>query len=99
MRLFEHDLDAPARLEAELSKGLPADPQAARVVAWERVQDPSLASRFGAAYQGIVVALEVGVDRLPAVVFEADRDPTVVYGVDSLAEALGLYARWRERRP
>ena len=100
-----HDLDTPGRIEAELSRGLPTDPETALALAVERLEaadrDGRLARRLGLAYQGLTVALELGVDRLPAMVFGADREgvePAVVYGVDDLAVALRLYLEWRRER-
>lgn len=96
IQLFE--LDAPDRLEAQLSKDLPEDPIAAERMAAQwlaRLDQEKLARQFKAAYVGILKALAYGIDRYPAVVF--DQGTGVVYGVTDLPQALAYYRDWRAR--
>jgi integrating conjugative element protein (TIGR03757 family) len=93
-----YDIDGIARLEAILSERLPSDPNSARRVALERVRQVD-AVRIKAARRaavGLVRAVEYGIDRYPAVVFDAYA---VVYGVTDIGEALRQYRVWRGRAP
>ena len=101
VRLAVHiyDLDSPARLEAQLSEGLPDDPTTAARRARQRLNTlgrQSLTTQFARAYASLLKALEYGIDRYPAVVF--DGGDSVIYGVTDLEEALGHYRRWHEPR-
>lgn len=92
-----YDLNAPDALEKELSRGLPADLEQAKAIALKRIEAmgrDALQERFAAAYRGHVKAVEYGLDRYPAVVF--DGGESVVYGVRDLREALALYRRAKE---
>lgn len=93
------DLDAPARLEAQLSEGLPNDPTTAARLARQRLEHlgrQRLATQFASAYAGLLKALAYGIERYPAVVF--DGGDSVVYGVTDLDQALGYYRHWRSLR-
>lgn len=80
-------LDAPQRLQKEIFGQLPADSdQAARQAqqimdssGWQQKQD-----RLISAYRQIVHAQELGIRKVPAIVFD-DRD--VVYGITDVAQA------------
>lgn len=92
------DLELPAQLETQLGEGLPSDPTVAARVARQRLESlgrQPLATRFANAYAGLLKALDYGIDRYPAVVF--DGGESVVYGVTDLDEALGYYRRWRQQ--
>jgi len=93
MRLEVHDLGAPQRFEARLSAGLPGDPAAAQRLLEQRLQDADLEAQALAAFGGLLQAARLGLDRLPAVVFD---DAAIVYGVTDLSEAAEQYARWRD---
>ena len=73
------ELDLPARTEADLAKGLPADPSRAAVLAQQRLRavGDALQRRLRQACQGVADAWRLGVTKLPAVV--VDRR-FVVYG-------------------
>lgn len=91
-----YELDAPDRLEAQLSENLPKDRIAAEYMAaqWFSTLDhEALTQQFKAAYAGILKALAYGIDRYPAVVF--DQGASVVYGVTDLHQALAYYRDWR----
>lgn len=87
-------IDAQARLDEALSKGLPANPEQARAAALQRIQTldrPKLAKELSETFDGLLLAQRYGIDRYPAVVF--DEGKKVVYGVTDLGEAVGLYRR------
>ena len=92
-----YDLDAPARAEAQFSQGLPADPDAAMAEAKRRLADISRTEqdRIKSAFAGLLKALQYGLDRYPAIVFDEGR--AVVYGA-GLQEALEHYRNWRARQ-
>lgn len=58
--------------------------------------DPEVAHAVVNSYQGLQRARALGIDRLPAIVF--DKGTAVVYGVRDLAEALAQYQQWRAMR-
>ncbi len=88
-------LDGLQQLEAQLSQGLPNDPQKAAAIAQERLKRVGAAElqrRAANAAQGIVRAQEYGVDRAPAMVFNGRA---VVYGVTDVEEASEIYRQHR----
>jgi len=85
------DLGAPQRFEERLSIDLPSDPVQAEQLLAERLQLLDLEAETFAAFAGILRAAELGLDRLPAVVFDSQA---IVYGVFDLMLAYGLYRRW-----
>ena len=85
------------RFESGLSEDLPTDPKAAKAEALRRVQqldDARMVQAENAAV-GLAKAVQYGVDRYPAIVF--DRR-SVVYGVTDLVEALDLYDAWQREQ-
>lgn len=93
-----YDLDAPAKLEAELSAGLSADPKQAEIDARAYLKllgEAELRQRVERAYQAQLRARELGIDRYPAVVFD---DIAVIYGLTDLVEAMARYRQWRQRQ-
>jgi len=93
VRLEVYDLGAPQRLEERLGAGLPSDPAAAQRLLEQRLQAADLEVQVLAAFGGLLQAARLGLDRLPAVVFE---ETAIVYGVTDLSEAAKQYARWRD---
>ena len=87
-----YDLDAPARLKASLSAGLPAEEQAAMPLARARVAVLDQET-LKDAYTGLMQALRYEIDRNPAIVFDAGA--AVVYGVADLEQAILHYRAWR----
>ena len=85
------DLGAPERLEERLSMDLPSDPVLAERMLSERLQLLDLEAESFSAFAGILRAAELGLDRLPAMVFDARA---IVYGVFDLTRAYGLYRGW-----
>jgi integrating conjugative element protein (TIGR03757 family) len=91
-------LDERDAIAAELSRGLPADPQAAAMEARRRfVADRArIEARVKAAIAGLQRANELGVRRYPAIVFDGQA---IVYGVTDLPNAIALYQARSGSRP
>lgn len=82
------ELDAPARLDTQLSTDLPADRQQARQEALRRLQSPDWQAKREAlkrAAMGTARAWMIGVEKVPAVVVDSQY---VVYGEADVAAAL-----------
>lgn len=92
------ELDAPARIEAELAANLPADPVQASAIVRQRLQDGGapLQRRLADAYQGVTDAWSLGVTKIPAVVVDRRY---VVYGEPDVARALARIEEYRRARP
>ncbi|HET9644730.1 MAG TPA: TIGR03757 family integrating conjugative element protein [Burkholderiaceae bacterium] len=93
-----YQLDALQRLEAELSQGLPADEAQAQRIAQQRMQrmGAALQQRVANASQGLMLAREYGIERVPAVVIDGKA---IVYGVADVAAAVAAYRRSQGARP
>ena len=89
-------LDEIDRLESALSRELPGDPDSAGRVALDRIQrlDDQARQILQRSAVGLAKAVQYGIDRTPAVVFDGK---VVVYGVTDLGQALGHYQQWRAR--
>ena len=94
-RVQVYKIDDIKRFEAQLSRGLPSDADAARHQAIQRVTyaDEEQKMHVQRAAIGLSKAMQYGIDRYTAVVFDGE---TVVYGVTDLAEALHRYRQWQE---
>ncbi|MCE8005296.1 TIGR03757 family integrating conjugative element protein [Halomonas sp. MCCC 1A11081] len=82
------ELDAPARLDAELSEGLPADLSAAEAVMRDRMQSPEwndAIRRYGELHVGVARAWMLRVEKVPAVVVDGEF---VVYGQPDVSAAV-----------
>ena len=82
------ELDAPGRLDAELSQDLPADPELAEALMRERMATPEwqeTANRYADSYLGLARAWQLGIEKVPAVVIDGRH---VIYGQPDVAEAL-----------
>jgi|SRR5690554_419631 len=82
------ELDAPGRLDAELSQDLPADPELAQTLMRERMATPEwqeTADRYADSYLGLARAWQLGIEKVPAVVIDGRQ---VIYGQPDVAEAL-----------
>ncbi|KTS76505.1 hypothetical protein NS274_15880 [Pseudomonas oryzihabitans] len=88
-------LDAPERLEQQLSEGLPADPHQAAALMQQRLRSAS-AQQLGRdlvkAHQDVADAWSLGVTKVPAVVVDRRY---VVYGQPDVAAAVASIARYR----
>lgn len=95
MRLIE--LDAPARIEAELTRQLPSDPTSAAVMVQQRLKKggTDLQQRLARAYQGVTDAWSLGIAKIPAVVVDRRY---VVYGEVDVSHALAKVDRHRSAR-
>ncbi|RCV86952.1 TIGR03757 family integrating conjugative element protein [Billgrantia montanilacus] len=90
------ELDAPARLDAELSEDLPAEADAAKAVMLERMQSPEwedITKRYAEQHIGVTRAWMLGVESVPAVVVDSQY---VVYGEPDVNAALIEILRARE---
>lgn len=90
-----YTVDGLERFESGLAEGLPADPEAAKAEALHRIQqldDARMAPAKNASI-GLAKAVQYGVDRHPAIVFDGRA---VVYGVTDLVEALDRYEVWQK---
>ena len=89
-----YKIDGIQSVERALSLNLPVEPHQAKQIASHRIQslDEQTRSRMHAAATALAKAMQVGVDRYPAVVFDGEA---VVYGVTELTVALEQYRAWR----
>ena len=94
-RVQVYEIDGIKRFEAQLSRGLPSDADAARRQTIERVThvDEGRMQQVQRSAVGLSKAVQYGIDRYPAFVFDGE---VVVYGVTDLAEALHRYRQWQE---
>ena len=85
-----HFLDSVVLLEQQLSANLPSDPQQARTLAAQRMAalGPQLRLRAGAGAAGLARAALLGVNQVPAVVFDGR---SVVYGVTDVDVARRIF--------
>ena len=86
-------VDGLTQFESALSHDLPTDADAAKREALRRIgalTDPRIAPAKNAAI-GLARAVQFGVDRYPAIVFNSTA---VIYGVTDLGEALQRYDVW-----
>ncbi len=93
-----HDLDAPARLEENLSTGLPSDPKQAKTMALKHLEAlgaDRLAEMVNRAYEGTTQAINFELLKIPAVVF--DNGTSVIYGITDIDDAVARYQAWRQR--
>lgn len=89
-----YKIDAIQSMERDLSANLPGEPQQAKAIVLQRFQSlgGQTRSRMQSAAMGLAKAMQYGIDRYPAIVFEST---TVVYGVTDLKAALGFHQAWR----
>ena len=93
-------IDRIDRIQQELSKDLPANPEAAKQAALRRFQrmDNKLSHELENASNGLVQAMQYGIIRYPAIVFDGNA---VVYGITDIRAATQRYRQWQagEARP
>lgn len=88
-------LDAPERIEQQLSEGLPADPRQAVAIMQQRMRSASaqqLGRDLAKAHQDVADAWSLGVAKLPAVVVDRRY---VVYGQPDVAAAVASIELYR----
>ena len=90
-----YQLDGIQRFEAKLSSNLPTDPDRSKQIAVQRIQqlDEQTMAAVQNAAVGLAKAMQYGIDRYPAIVFDGKA---VVYGLTDLNSALDHYRTWRE---
>ena len=81
-------------IETELSKGLTGQPDQSKRLVLQRIQmlDDQTRTRMQRSAVGLARAMQYGIDRFPAIVFDGK---VVVYGVIDLNAALVHYQAWR----
>ena len=92
---YYHAIDDIHQLELHLSQELPADPEVAKSLALKRIEhlgDDAM-GRMQQSATGLAKALQYGIDRYPAIVFDG---VAVVYGVTDIHTALRYYQQWQE---
>jgi integrating conjugative element protein (TIGR03757 family) len=94
IRLIE--LDAPARIQMELSQNLPADREHASAIARERLQNSDFRQRLLIAFQSVTDAWGAGIIKIPAVVIDRRF---VVYGDTDVGHACSLIGQYRKAHP
>ena len=89
-----YEIDGIQSVERDLSLNLPVEPQLSKQIALQRIQnlDEETRSRMQSAATALARAMQYGVDRFPAIVFDGQA---VVYGVIDLQVALVHYESWR----
>ena len=89
-----YQLDGIQRFETKLSSNLPTDPDRSKQIALQRIQqlDKQAIAAVQNAAVGLAKAMQYGVDRYPAIVFDSEA---VVYGLTDLSSALDQYRTWR----
>jgi len=93
------ELDAPDRLQAELFGPLSANPAQAGQQARAVISSPAFRQNqqaLAASYAGVAHAWSLGLEKVPAVVFD---DKWVVYGTTDVAAARAKLDAWREKHP
>ncbi len=84
-------LDGLNALEQSLGRGLPNDPDKAKTVALQRLNDleDALQEKVENTLEGLSLATSYQLRKLPAIVF--DEGQSVLYGVDHLDRAIAIY--------
>ncbi|MEW8057557.1 MAG: TIGR03757 family integrating conjugative element protein [Candidatus Thiodiazotropha sp.] len=93
-KLHVYELDGIQRLEAKLSQGLTIDPAQSKQIVQQRFKklQKNDRARMQRAAMGLAKAMQYGVDRYPAIVFDGQA---VVYGVTDVQTAITHYQTWR----
>jgi len=97
LKITVYKIDGIQSVERDLSLKLPVEPQAAKQIALHRIEnlDERTRSSMHGAATALAKAMQYGLDRYPAVVFDGE---VVVYGVTDLTVALAEYRAWQARR-
>ena len=88
------NLDAVDRIEQRLGKNLPADEDKALALMKRRIAEAGqsqLNQELREAYQALILSMQYGLDRYPAVIFDQQ---VIVYGVTDLHAAIKQYRQW-----
>ncbi|MCP5410124.1 MAG: TIGR03757 family integrating conjugative element protein [Chromatiaceae bacterium] len=94
-RVEFYEIDSIRRFEEQISRGLSANANTAKHQAIERITqlDEEQKQQVQRAAIGLSKAMQYGIDRYPAVVFNGE---SVVYGVTDLTKAMHRYREWQE---
>ena len=89
-----YEIDGIESIERDLSIDMPADPEKSKRIALDRIQhmDDPTKTKMQMAAHGLAKAMQYGVDRYPAIVFDGQA---VVYGITDVQTALAHYRTWR----
>ena len=92
------NLDQTKKFEQQFSMGLSGSSNVASQQALLRIQNltSSQMEQFKQAYSGIVTAWQMGVKKLPAVVFQYQEQQYVVYGQQQASIALQEFQQWQQ---
>lgn len=91
-----YNLDDGNRLVTQIGANLPNNQNAAKKVLQQRFKkmgEQQVKAQFMQAYHGVILSMQYGLTRYPAVVFEQGR--SVIYGVTNLNQAVNLYRLWQ----
>ena len=93
--LVYYAIDGIHQLESDLSHDLPADLEVAKSLAAKRIEHlgEEAMNRLQQSATGLAKALQYGIDRYPAIVFDG---AALVYGVTDIYTALSYYRQWQE---
>jgi len=96
LEITVYQIDGIQSVERDLSLNLPVDSQQSKQIALHRIQnlDEQTRSRMQASATALARAMQYGIDRYPAVVFDGQ---TVLYGITDLQAVLVHYQAWRAR--
>lgn len=91
-------LDEPARIKSELNADLPSDPTRALFTVKERLRQggEDLQRRLALAYQGVIDAWKLRIQKIPAVVVDQRY---VVYGDGDTSSAIARVREYRRTHP
>ena len=94
LAIVVYKINAIQSIERDLSANLPVEPQQSKQVVLHRIQSlgEQTRSAMQSAAMGLAKAMQYGIDRYPAIVFDRQA---VVYGVTDLKAALGFHQAWR----
>ena len=93
INLQVYHLDGIQLVEVELSTNLTADPARSKQILLQRIQDmdEKTNARMQRSANGIAKAMQYGINRYPAIVFDSQ---SVIYGVTDLETAFEQYQSW-----
>ena len=94
LRVTVYELNGIQLIETQLSKGLTGQSDQSKRLTLQRIQmlDDQTRTRMQRSAVGLTWAMQYGIDRFPAIVFDGK---VIVYGVIDLNAALVHYHTWR----
>ena len=93
LEVIIYEIDGIESIEQDLSVDMPSDPEKSKRIALYRIQhmDDQAKTKIQMSAQGLAKAMQYGVDRYPAIVFDGQA---VVYGVTDVQIAIAQYRAW-----